>query len=111
MHYESFLALLLVTLIILLLSPLAWADALPDELPDPLPSEPEATETAPDPTQPTGSTTIIYMTEAPTEPTAPVYMDIIQRNSMSTFQSVIFVGFLICGTLVGLNVLRGRYGT
>lgn len=111
MHYESFLALLLVTLIILLLSPLAWADALPDELPDPLPSEPEATETAPDTTEPTGSTTIIYMTEAPTEPTAPVYMDIIQRNSMSTFQSVLFVGFLICGTLVGLNVLRGRYGT
>ncbi len=111
MHYESFLALLLVTLIILLLSPLAWADALPDELPDPLSSEPEATETTPDTTQPTGSTTIIYMTEAPTEPTAPVYMDIIQRNSMSTFQSVIFVGFLICGTLVGLNVLRGRYGT
>lgn len=111
MHYESFLVLLLVTLIILLLSPPAWADALPDELPDPLPSEPEATETAPDPTQSTGSTTIIYMTEAPTEPTAPVYMDIIQRNSMSTFQSVIFVGFLICGTLVGLNVLRGRYGT
>lgn len=111
MHYESFLALLLVTLIILLLSPLAWADALPDELPDPLPSEPEATETAPDTPEPTGSTTIIYMTEAPTEPTAPVYMDIIQRNSMSTFQSVLFVGFLICGTLVGLNVLRGRYGT
>lgn len=107
MHYESFLVLLLVTLIILLLSPLAWADALPDEPP----SEPEATETAPDSTEPSGSTTIIYMTEAPTEPTAPVYMDIIQRNSMSTFQSVIFVGFLICGTLVGLNILRGRYGT
>lgn len=111
MQYESFLVLLLVTLIILLLSPLAWADALPDELPDPVPSEPEATETAPVTTEPTGSTTIIYMTEAPTEPTAPVYMDIIQRNSMSTFQAVLFVGFLICGTLVGLNVLRGRYGT
>ena len=46
-----------------------------------------------------------------TEPTAPVYLDVIERSTSSIFHATLFGAFLICGTLVGLHLLRGRYGT
>ena len=107
----DFVALLLVVALLFCFLPASvWADAL-DELPSEstgpevvtLPSESEASD-------PTGSTTIIYVQET-TEPTAPVYLDVIQRSVNSLFQATLFGAFLICGTLVGLHLLRGRYGT
>lgn len=108
MSIDSIFILLLVFLLIFPLSPAALADELSDTL-QPA-SEPEIVTLPQDvePAETTEAPTIIYVTEAPT---APVYMDIIQRDSMSTFQAIIFAGFLICGTIVGLHLLRGRYGT
>lgn len=108
MSIDSIIILLLASLLIVLLSPAALADELPDTS-EPA-SEPEVV-TLPqevEPPETTQGATVIVVTQ---EPTAPVYMDVLSRNGMSTFQAVLFVGFLICGTIVGLNLLRGRYGT
>ena len=110
MCFDIITLLLVFALVFCFLPASVWADAL-DELPSEstepevvtLPSESESTE-------PTGSTTILYVQET-TEPTAPVYLDVIERSTSSIFHATLFGAFLICGTLVGLHLLRGRYGT
>ena len=85
--------LLVFALVFCFLPASVWADAL-DELPSEstepevvtLPSESESTE-------PTGSTTIIYVQET-TEPTAPVYLDVIERSTSSIFHATLFGAFL-----------------
>lgn len=106
MTFDSLCILLILAAVLLLLAPAAWADAA-DELPA------ATDQAAAEPSEPTESTgpLIIYVTEPTTEPTAPVYLEVIQRGTNSLFQAVMFGSFLICGTLVGLHLLRGRYGT
>ena len=106
MTFDSLCILLILAAVLLLLAPAAWADGA-DELPS------ATDQAAADPSEPTESTgpIIIYVTEPTTEPTAPVYLEVIQRGTNSLFQAVMFGSFLICGTLVGLHLLRGRYGT
>ncbi len=43
--------------------------------------------------------------------TEPVYIEVIQDSAMAVAQTNLFGAFLICGTLVGIFLLRGRYGT
>lgn len=106
MTFDSLCILLILAAVLLFLAPAAWADAA-DELPA------ATDQAAAEPSEPTESTgpLIIYVTEPTTEPTAPVYLEVIQRGTNSLFQAVMFGSFLICGTLVGLHLLRGRYGT
>ena len=89
----------------------AWADEVPDF------SEPVETSQAPevvtlpedvDPDESTEDPVYVVVSE---EPTAPVYMSIIQDAESAIVHSNLFGAFLICGTLVGLFLLRGRYGT
>ena len=106
MTFDSLCILLILAAVLLLLAPAAWADAA-DELPS---ATDQAAADLSEPTESTGPI-IIYVTEPTTEPTAPVYLEVIQRGTNSLFQAVMFGSFLICGTLVGLHLLRGRYGT
>ncbi len=48
--------------------------------------------------------TIAYVTE-------PVYIDVIQDTGSALVNAYLFGSFLLCGTLVGIFLLRGRYGT
>lgn len=48
--------------------------------------------------------------EAPVE-TEPVYVQVIQDTGNAIVHADLFGAFLICGTLVGIFLLRGRYGT
>lgn len=43
--------------------------------------------------------------------TEPVIIDIIETSSSNIVHASLFGSFLICGTLVGIFLLRGRYGT
>ena len=43
--------------------------------------------------------------------TEPVIFDIIETSSSNIVHASLFGSFLICGTLVGIFLLRGRYGT
>lgn len=43
--------------------------------------------------------------------TEPVYIDVIQDTGSALIHANLFGSFLICGTLVGIFLLRGRYGT
>lgn len=43
--------------------------------------------------------------------TEPVYIDVIQDTGNALIHANLFGSFLICGTLVGIFLLRGRYGT
>ena len=43
--------------------------------------------------------------------TEPVIIDIIETSSSNIVHANLFGSFLICGTLVGIFLLRGRYGT
>lgn len=47
----------------------------------------------------------------PTEETEPVYKQVIQDSVASLIHADLFGAFLVCGTLVGIFLLRGRYGT
>lgn len=49
-------------------------------------------------------------TEEPVE-TEPVYLQVIQDTGNAIVYADLFGAFLICGTLVGIFLLRGRYGT
>ena len=111
--------ILILCILCLLVSPAAFADELPSfgdsidstevvTIPSD-PSESPSADTLPsdapsDPTEPS----VIYVTEAPTE---PVYMDVIAETGRALMHANLFGAFLICGTLVGLFLLRGRYGT
>ena len=44
-------------------------------------------------------------------PTVPVYQPIIEDSTSAVVHSILYGAFLICGTLVGIFLLRGRYGT
>lgn len=44
-------------------------------------------------------------------PTVPVYLPIIEDSTSAIVHAVLYGSFLICGTLVGIFLLRGRYGT
>ncbi len=46
-----------------------------------------------------------------TETTTPVYIDVIETASNDISHSTLFGSFLICGTLVGLTLFRGKYGS
>lgn len=43
--------------------------------------------------------------------TEPVYIDVIQDTGNALIHASLFGSFLVCGTLVGIFLLRGRYGT
>ena len=43
--------------------------------------------------------------------TEPMIIDIIETSSSNIVHASLFGSFLICGTLVGIFLLRGRYGT
>ena len=43
--------------------------------------------------------------------TEPVIIDIIETSSNNIVHASLFGSFLVCGTLVGIFLLRGRYGT
>lgn len=43
--------------------------------------------------------------------TEPVIFDIIETSSNNIVHASLFGSFLVCGTLVGIFLLRGRYGT
>lgn len=43
--------------------------------------------------------------------TEPVLIDIIETSSNNIVHASLFGSFLVCGTLVGIFLLRGRYGT
>lgn len=45
------------------------------------------------------------------EEPAPDYVQLIQDTGSSIIHADLFGAFLICGTLVGIFLLRGRYGT
>lgn len=88
-------------------------------------SEPEVTETEATETAAATETTealdspyteSLYLeeyldpTEEPVE-TEPVYIQVIQDTGSAIVHADLFGAFLICGTLVGIFLLRGRYGT
>ena len=51
------------------------------------------------------------ITETVPMTTEPVYIDFIEASSNNIVHANLFGSFLICGTLVGIFLLRGRYGT
>lgn len=112
--------ILILCILCLLVSPAAFADEVISPSGDAVdstevvtlpvdPSESPSADTLPSdaPSEPT-EPSVIYVTEAPTE---PVYMDVIAETGSALMHSNLFGAFLICGTLVGLFLLRGRYGT
>ena len=106
----------------------------PETIPEPIePSAPETTETAPEATD---GAVIQETTEPVTEGTDPtietfykdllltepvetiaettepvVIVDVIETVGSDIVHANLFSGFLICGTLVGLALLRKIYGT
>lgn len=43
--------------------------------------------------------------------TEPVYIDVIESSASAILHADLFGSFLVCGTLIGLFILRGRHGT
>lgn len=52
-----------------------------------------------------------YIQETVPMTTEPVYIEVIEAASSNIIHANLFGAFLICGTLVGIFLLRGRYGT
>ena len=44
------------------------------------------------------------------ETTEPVYIDVIESTGSYIAHTTLFSGFLVCGTLIGLVLLRDRHG-
>ena len=111
MSIDTVIFLLVFSLLFCLVPYNAWADDVPDfsesietsEAPEvvTLPEDIDLEETTEEP---------VYVVVSE-EPTAPVYMSILQDTESAIVHSNLFGAFLICGTLVGLFLLRGRYGT
>lgn len=122
----------IVILALLLLFPFHAAADVPDPLdPSDLPTtefieDAEATEEteAPpetddsiDQEEPSDSFDGVDPSDDPTEPstlpvpTVPIYQPIIEDSTSAIVHAVLYGSFLICGTLVGIFLLRGRYGT
>ena len=88
------------------------------------PSSPETTETAPEATDGTVESTAPEETEETfwedlsgaayeetvAETTEPIYIDVIETTGSYIATSTLFSGFLVCGTLIGLALLRDRHG-
>ena len=89
----------------------AWADEVPDFSESVETSQAPEVVTLPEDVEPDESTEDPVYVVVSEEPTAPVYMSIIQDTESAIVHSNLFGAFLICGTLVGLFLLRGRYGT
>lgn len=111
MNIDLVIFLLIFSLFFYLVPYNVWADDVPDF------SEPVESSEAPevvtlpedvDPEETTEEPVYVVVSE---EPTAPVYMPILQDTESAIVHSNLFGAFLICGTLVGLFLLRGRYGT
>ena len=70
-------------------------------------TEPTVSYQIPETTEyvPTETVTVV------TEPTQPVYLEVIQTGFSNIVHADLFGSFLVCGTLVGIFLLRGRYGT
>lgn len=112
MSIQSWLIIVLAFVLVL-----PW-NASADQMIDPVESMPEVeTSEAPevvtlpediDPEETTEEPVYVVVSE---ESTAPVYMSILQDTESAIVHSNLFGAFLICGTLVGLFLLRGRYGT
>ncbi len=76
----------------------------------------ETTATVPEVTQePTvpqvGDLVIADVEETVAMTTEPVYLGVIQSAAADVAHTNLFGSFLICGTLIGIAILRGRYGT
>ena len=52
-----------------------------------------------------------YIVETAPETVPVVTVDIIETASSNIVHASLFGSFLVCGTLVGIFLLRGRYGT
>lgn len=84
----------------------------------------EPTESEPEEYPDTGDTSILETiyeqlygspyedpTEATEAPEEVVLVDVIERIGSDIVHAVLFSGFLVCGTLVGIALLRKIYGT
>lgn len=91
-----------VIIVLALMLVLPW-HAAADEIADPAESIGEV-ETS-DPTEEVDDPIFVVVTEP------PVYMEVLQDTGSALVHANLFGAFLICGTLVGLFLLRGRYGT
>ena len=76
-------------------------------------SEPETVEsTAPEETEETiwEDLSGAAYEETVAETTEPVIIDVIESTGSYIATSTLFSGFLVCGTLIGLALLRDRHG-
>ena len=89
----------------------AWADDVPAFSESVEPSDAPEVVTLPVDTDPEETTEAPVYVVVSEEPTAPVYMSMLQDTESAIVHSNLFGAFLICCTLVGLFLLRGRYGT
>ncbi len=54
---------------------------------------------------------VVEIEETVAMTTTPAYLEVIQSSASDIVHADLFGSFLICGTLVGIFLLRGRYGT
>lgn len=118
----------LIFLALFLLFPFHAAADVPDQMDPSIETVEEAetteesealpeTDNSIDQEEPSDSSDGVDPSDDPTEPstlpvpTVPVYQPIIEDSTSAIVHSVLYGSFLICGTLVGIFLLRGRYGT